>query len=63
MISGFDIGLQFDAIRIRMNCSHDTELFGFETIEDMVHKFVFIGDDRNVVQVYVKGKCVKNLTE
>lgn len=58
---GFDVGFQFDALRIRMSVSHDTRLFGFETVEDMIHKFVFLGDDRNLVQVFVKGKCVKNL--
>ena len=59
-VGGFDVGLQFDALRIRMNNHFDTELFGFETVEDMIHKFVFLGDDRNLVQVFVNGKCVKN---
>ena len=60
-VGGFDVGLQFDALRIRMHHGHDTQLFGFETVEDMIHKFVFLGDDRNLVQVYVKGRCVKDL--
>jgi len=59
-VGGFDVGLQFDALRIRMNNHFDTELFGFETVEDMIHKFVFLGDDRNIVQVFVNGKLVKN---
>ena len=63
-MGGFDVGLQFDALRIRMGGDNfDTELFGFETINDLIHKFVFLGDDRNVVQVFVKGNCVKNLLE
>ena len=40
-----------------MSANHDSFLFGFETVQDMIHKFVFLGD----VQVYVKGRCVKNL--
>jgi len=60
-VGGFDVGLQFDALRVRMNNFHDTELFGFETLEDIIHKFVFLGDDRNLVQVFVNGKCVKNI--
>ena len=60
-VGGFDVGLQFDALRVRMNDRHDTQLFDFESIEDMIHKFVFLGDDRNIAQVYVKGKCVKDL--
>ena len=59
-VGGFDIGLQFDALRVRMSHFQDTELFGFESVEDMIHKFVFLGDDRNLVQVFVDGKCVKN---
>ena len=59
-VGSFDVGLQFDALRVRMNNFHDTELFGFETLEDIIHKFVFLGDDRNLVQVFVNGKCVKN---
>ena len=62
-VGGFDVGLQFDAIRVKMSAHHDSVLFGFETVQDMIHKFVFLGDDRNLVQVYVKGRCVKNLLE
>ena len=60
-VGGFDIGLQFDALRVKMSANHDSVLFGFETVQDMIHKFVFLGDDRNLVQVCVKGRCVKNL--
>lgn len=38
-----------------------THLFGHESLEDMVHKFVFLGDDRNIRQVWVNGRCVKNI--
>ena len=62
-VGGFDVGLQFDALRIRMNNFHDTHLFGFESVNDMIHKFVFLGNDRNLVQVFVAGSCVKNLLE
>ena len=63
-VGGFDVGLQFDALRIQMKSQNfDTELFGFETINDMIHKFVFLGDDRNIAQVFVNGKCVKNLLQ
>ena len=32
-----------------------------QEVQDMIHKFVFLGDDRNIVQVFVNGKCVKNI--
>ena len=58
----FDIGLQFDALRIKMNnVRGESSLFGHESIHDMIQKFVFVGDDRNVVQVYVNGKLAKDI--
>ena len=60
-VGGFDVGKQFDALRVRMSNYYDTQLMGFETMEDMIQKFVFVGNDRNVVQVYVQGRCVKNI--
>ena len=60
-VGGFDVGLQFDALRVRMNNSCDTQLFGTESAHDMIRKFVYLGDDRNLVQVFVNGKCVKDL--
>ena len=58
----FDINLQFDALRIKMNgCKKETRLFGYESLKDMIQKFVFLGDDRNIIQIYVGGKLVKDL--
>ena len=56
----FVVGLQFDALRIKMNDTRrETQLFGHETISDMIQKFVFVGDDRNIIQIFVGGKFVK----
>ena len=59
-VGGFDVGKQFDAQRIRMNSYHDTVLSGFESMEDIIQKFVFVGNDRNVVQLWIQGRLVKN---
>lgn len=40
-----------------------SELFGHESQEDIVQKFVLVGDDRNIVQVFVDGRRVKNLLD
>ena len=57
----FDVGKKFDALRIKMNNGRDeTTLFGYESTKDMIQKFVFVGDDRNITQVYVNGKLVKD---
>ena len=39
-----------------------SKLFGHESVADMVQKFVFLGDDRNIVQIWVDGQRVKDLT-
>ena len=38
-----------------------TAPFGHETVYDLVHKFVFLGDDRNIVLVVVDGVIVKDI--
>ena len=58
----FDVGLQFDALRVKMNnVKEETTLFGYESIQDMIQKFVFVGDDRNIVQIFVNGEIVKDI--
>ena len=54
---------RFDALRIRMGNAENpfSKLFGHESVADMVQKFVFLGDDRNIVQIWVDGQMVKNL--
>ena len=42
------------------NGRDETTLFGYESIKDMIQKFVFVGDDRNITQVYVNGRLVKD---
>ena len=60
MTGKFDEGFEFDALRIKMNERRkETTLFGHESISDMIQKFVFVGDDRNIIQTYVGGKTVK----
>ena len=38
----------------------NTRLFGHESAEDIVHKFVFLSDDRNIKEVWVNGQKVKD---
>ena len=35
-------------------------MFGHESAEDIVHKFVFLSDDRNIKEVWVNGQKVKD---
>ena len=59
----FALKFRFDALRIRMGNTENPFglLFGHESVEDMVQKFVFLGDDRNIVQIWVDGQMVKDL--
>lgn len=56
----FQVGKDFDALVVDMNVEHSgTEcLHEYSTIE-LLQKFIFLGDDRNIVKVYVAGNRVK----
>lgn len=66
-IGGFEVGMQWDAQLVQLDMvdqdgapSHDgpVDIFGWETWEGRVAKWVFGGDDRNTRRVWVKGKLV-----
>ena len=59
----FSLKFRFDALRICMGNAKNPfgVLFGHESVEDVVQKFVFLGDDRNIVQIWVNGQMVKDL--
>jgi len=58
-LGSLDEGKLADLVLADMTGQNDTDLFGFETPEDMVQKFVMLADDRNIVEVIVAGKTVK----
>uniref|UniRef100_A0A2A4IZ65 Guanine deaminase n=1 Tax=Heliothis virescens TaxID=7102 RepID=A0A2A4IZ65_HELVI len=68
-IGNFDVGKDFDALLVDVYSkgSQIDEYVGAlqttsdEYAVDLLQKFIFLGDDRNIVQVYVKGERVKNL--
>ncbi|KAK3117096.1 hypothetical protein LTR53_001901 [Teratosphaeriaceae sp. CCFEE 6253] len=67
-IGGFEVGMDWDAQLIGLNDVGDTvgldpreglvEVFGGETWDDKVAKWVYTGDDRNTMAVWVKGRLV-----
>ncbi|XP_019622969.1 PREDICTED: guanine deaminase-like [Branchiostoma belcheri] len=58
-IGNFEEGKDFDALLIDMDSSSSrVDTFDFDSIEDLVQKFLFIGDDRNIQEVYVCGQKV-----
>ncbi|KAI1099395.1 guanine deaminase [Jackrogersella minutella] len=69
-VGGFDLGMEWDAQLVALSLVPDepdeadmadrgnVDVFGWETWEDRVAKWVFNGDDRNVRKVWVKGRLV-----
>ncbi|CAH2095405.1 unnamed protein product [Euphydryas editha] len=67
-IGSFEVGKDFDALVIDLY-SKDSPIDKYdsslaqeqEAMLERVQKFVYLGDDRNIVQVYVKGIKVKDI--
>lgn len=59
-IGNFEIGKRFDALIIDIDVTDGTVdcLEDYEA-KEVLQKFIYVGDDRNVVNVYVDGKLVK----
>lgn len=59
-VGNFENGKEFDGLFVNLT-KGSIDCFGHETIHDLLEKFVYLGDDRNVEKVFVKGKIVKDL--
>ncbi|EAU37154.1 conserved hypothetical protein [Aspergillus terreus NIH2624] len=66
-VGGFDKGMLFDAQLVRLGPGVEkgisgkespVDVFGWESWEEKVHKWVWNGDDRNVKGVWVNGRLV-----
>jgi guanine deaminase len=66
-IGGFGVGMEWDAQLIGLGGvdgdlgfgdEGPVDIFGWETWEERVAKWVFNGDDRNTQAVWVKGRLV-----
>lgn len=54
----FEVGKEFDALLISPVSDGPFDAFANDSNEDIVQKFLYLGDDRNIVEVYVAGKKV-----
>jgi len=60
-VGNFEVGKEFDALHVDLSSvSSPIDLFPGEDLFQIVQKFILLGDDRNIVQVYVQGKKVKS---
>lgn len=58
-VGTFTPGLQFDALRVDLRANNSpVDIFDRDTQADIVQKFFYLGDDRNIKEVYVAGKQV-----
>lgn len=59
-VGNFNVGKEFDALIIDLNVTNsNVDYFGNLTTLELLQKFIYTGDDRNVLSVYVAGKQVK----
>ncbi|KNC82283.1 guanine deaminase [Sphaeroforma arctica JP610] len=58
----FEVGKQFDALRVNPDVEGSPfDLYEGDTVSDIVQKFLYLGDDRNITHVFVSGKTVKSI--
>ncbi|GFR86296.1 guanine deaminase-like [Elysia marginata] len=59
VVGNFEVGKQFDALLIDPDVKHSSlDVFSTDTREDIIQKFLFLGDDRNILKVFVNGSQV-----
>lgn len=60
-VGNFQVSKEFDALLVSIEDEFDRNIhvFPHDTFETLVEKFVYLGDDRNIKQVFVKGCQVK----
>ncbi|CAL4116010.1 unnamed protein product, partial [Meganyctiphanes norvegica] len=60
-IGNFVVGKHFDALLVDVFApGSPIDIFGQESMDDNIQKFLFTGDDRNILEVYVAGSLVDN---
>ncbi|XP_043920322.1 guanine deaminase isoform X2 [Protopterus annectens] len=57
-IGNFEVEKEFDALLISPVSDGPFDVFDSDSNEDVVQKFINLGDDRNIKEVYVAGKKV-----
>ncbi|GIL58834.1 hypothetical protein Vafri_13806 [Volvox africanus] len=62
VVGTFEVGKDFDALLVDTNLSGTSgpfDVFEGEDDDQRFEKFINLGDDRNLIEVYVQGVCVK----
>lgn len=62
-IGNFEVGKEFDALLVDVaTMGTPLDIFPEDTTEEKIEKFLYNGDDRNILQVYVAGRNVMDKT-
>ena len=56
-VGSLEVGKRFDAIVL--GPANSIDYFGTDSLEDRFQKLLTLGDDRNVLKVFVQGKSIK----
>jgi cytosine/adenosine deaminase-related metal-dependent hydrolase len=54
------VGCQFDALLVDGGCGAAYDLFPQNSQLDCIEKFLTLGDDRHIAQVWVQGRPIKH---
>jgi guanine deaminase len=62
-VGGFEVGMEWDAQMVSLGEVGEevvgpVDVFGWESWAERVEKWVYSGDDRNTVAVWVRGRLV-----
>lgn len=69
-IGNFDVGKELDALLIDVYAAggqideynYSLEETNEDYVNSLLQRFIYLGDDRNIVQVFVKGVAVKEVS-
>jgi guanine deaminase len=59
-IGNFAVGKNLDAILVDMDSSRPIHTFDHDTLADKFEKFIYLGDDRHMLDIFVNGHSVLN---
>lgn len=61
-IGNFQVGKAFDAIVVNVEVPNSPiDVFPDHQINDLIQKFIMLGDERNIKEVFVNGQVVKSV--
>ena len=59
-IGNFELGKSLDAILVDLDASRPIHTFDHDTLADKFEKFIYLGDDRHMIEIFVNGNAILN---